>query len=111
MNNNDEVDKTPWEKKLNEAVKKMTTVEPTLKEKYEAEKDKATSQAKLNAELMERLDSLEKSLKKPEKQSKTPIADGEKEEMKELRKAYLAKFEKKPYGGWDLETLKTKLEE
>jgi hypothetical protein len=94
-----EIDKTKWVKALSEAVSNMTKIEPTITEKYETEKRR-------NDELNERLIALEEKLGK-DTENPAPVNV----DMEELKKAYTEKTGKKPYYGWDAETLTKKINE
>lgn len=100
----EEIDKTDWQKVLNSAIGGMTKVEPTIEEKYNSEKAR-------NDELLERLAKLEAMLE-PKNQlieSIEPKIEIKLSELDQLREEYQEKVGKRPYHGWDIETLKQKI--
>lgn len=98
MEDGKEIEKSKWEKMLIDIVQNIDKVEPTIDEKYESEKRR-------NDELEARLQELEKMI--PKKAELKP----ERNDLTELKKRYTEKTGKKPYHGWDAETLNQKINE
>lgn len=99
-----EIDKSKWEAILKETVNQMTKVEPSLGEKYEAEKQR-------NDDLQSRLEMLEKMLNKPKEIEPIEPEVSQTETIDTVRDQYFEKVGKKAYHGWDIETLKQKMKE
>lgn len=98
-----QLDKKEWVEKLKSAISGIGEVEQTLADKYEEEKQR-------NDELQERLEKLEKLLNQPKELPKIK-ADVKSDELEGARRLYSEKTGKKPYHGWDVETLKQKINE
>ncbi len=109
-----EVDKSPYEKMLNEVISKKNTPEETIQDKYNKEKER-------NDELLARLAALESRVGNEPKQEleKEKIEAGQEEKVQsidfenatkaELSEVYKQKFGKKPFAGWKKEEIIEKL--
>lgn len=106
--NGEKIDTLKWQKRIDAKISEMGTVEETLHDKYEKEKRR-------NDDLESRLKELENLMsgevkQLPKIEAKVESTE-ETDEISELREAYKEKYGKRPYNGWDIETLKLKLKD